>query len=88
LEKHSWLDYGLFIQSIMLAASARGIATCPQVSFARYHQVIARRLQLSAHQTVVCGMSLGYADEHAGVNRLDMPREAVDQFATVLGFDD
>jgi len=42
LQKHSWLDCGLFIQNIMIAARARGLDTCPQVLFARYPQVDCR----------------------------------------------
>lgn len=88
LKPHSWLDYGLYVQSVMLAATARGLATCPQVSFARYQPVIAQQLQLPAGQSVVCGMSLGYADDSAAVNQLGMPREPLARVATWLGFED
>lgn len=88
LKAHSWLDYGLFVQNVMLAAAVRGLATCPQVSFARYQPVIARQLQLPPGQTVVCGMSMGYADNKAAVNQLNMPREPLENFATLVGFDD
>ena len=84
LTEHSWLDYGLFLQNLMLAAHANGLATCPQVSFVRYESVIARQLGLSAEERVVCGLSLGYPDPEAAVNRLDMPRDQVD--ARWLGF--
>lgn len=88
LTKHSWLDYGLFLQNVMLAAHTRGLATCPQVSFVRYQSVIAQHLRLSPSDAVVCGMSLGYADESAAVNSLSMPREAVDGFAVWEGFEE
>ncbi|MDB5963658.1 MAG: nitroreductase, partial [Polaromonas sp.] len=88
LRPHSWLDYGLFVQNVMLAATARGLATCAQVSFARYGTVIAAELQLPPGHTVVCGMSLGYADDDVAVNHLNMPREPVENFATLVGFDD
>jgi nitroreductase len=88
LKKHSWLDIGLFVQNVMIAAKARGLDTCPQVLFARYPGVIAEYLKLQSGQDVVCGMSLGLADELASVNRLDMPREPVERFATFLGFPD
>ena len=86
LTKHSWLDYGTFLQNLMLSAHARGLATCPQVSFVRYHSVIASQLQLSPEESVVCGMSLGYADDEAAVNQLEMPREPVGRFTVWLGF--
>jgi nitroreductase len=87
LTAHSWLDCGLFIQNVMLAARARGLDTCPQVSFVRYQNVIARHLGLAEHDAVVCGMSLGHADLSAPVNALDISREPVDRIATFLGFD-
>jgi nitroreductase len=87
LKKYSWLDYGLFIQNIMIAARSRGLDTCPQVSFARYHEVIAKELALGAGDEVVCGMSLGYADQESVVNRLELPREPIIRFARFAGLD-
>jgi nitroreductase len=87
LTPHSWLDCGLFIQNVMLAARARGLDTCPQVSFVRYQSIIAKHLGLGEDDAVVCGMSLGYADLSAPVNALDMQREPVERIATLLGFD-
>ncbi len=86
LHKHSWLDCGLFVQNVMLAAVARGLASCPQVSFAGYTPVIAAQLKLPPGRVVVCGMSLGYADETAALNELAMPREPIENFVTVQGF--
>jgi nitroreductase len=88
LKKYSWLDYGLFLQTIMIAARARGLDTCAQVSFARYQEVIAAHLDLEPGYDVVCGMSLGYAQEDSTVNRLGMPRAPVEQFARFVGFDE
>jgi len=87
LKKYSWLDYGLFLQNIMIAARARGLDTCPQVSFARYQTVITNYLELEPGNEVVCGMSLGYADEESIVNRLQIPREPTDRFTRFLGLD-
>ncbi|MBP0592046.1 nitroreductase [Paraburkholderia sp. LEh10] len=88
LKKYSWLDYGLFLQTIMIAARSRGLDTCPQVSFARYQTVIANHLQIEPGHEVVCGMSLGYADNDSVVNRLNIPRESVDRFARFDGLDE
>ncbi|BAO94121.1 nitroreductase family protein [Caballeronia insecticola] len=88
LKKYSWLDYGLFLQTVMIAARARGLDTCAQVSFARYPGIIADHLDLAAGHDVVCGMSLGYADESAVINRLEIPRESVDGFASFAGFEE
>jgi len=88
LTRHSWLDYGLFLQTLMLAAQVRGLATCPQVSFVRFQSIIAEQLGLGPEEVVTCGMSCGYSDEQAAVNRLNMSREPLDGFTRWLGFDE
>jgi nitroreductase len=88
LTKHSWLDCGLFVQNVMLAAHARGLATCPQVAFVRFQLMIAERLKLGPDELVTCGMSLGYPDEPNPVNHLNMPREPLETFTRWHGFDE
>ena len=84
MQQGSWLDYGMFLQSIMVAARARGLDTCPQAAFTQFHRIIARHLKLSDEQTVVCGMSLGHADLSAPESRLVTEREPVSGFARFL----
>ena len=86
LTKHSWFDCGLFLENIIIAAQARGLATIAQVSFVRYQAVIASALGLRPNESVVCGVSLGYPVEDSLLNRLDMPREPVDSFTQWHGF--
>ena len=88
LTRHSWLDCGLFLQSVMLAAHVRGLATCPQVSFVRFQSIIAEQLGLAPDEVVTCGMSCGYEDKQAAVNYLDMPREPLEVVARWLGFEE
>lgn len=88
LTRHSWLDVGLFLQTLMLAAHARGLATCPQVAFVRYERLIARHLGFAAGEALVCGMSLGYPDDDAGVNHVRMPRNPAAAFTSWHGFDE
>ncbi len=78
----SWLDCGMFIQTLMLAAKARGWDTCAQAAFNAYHAVIARQLALPEHERVVCGLALGLADLQAIENTLVSAREPVEGFAT------
>lgn len=80
----SWLDYGMFIQSVMLAARGLGLETCPQQAFAAYHTVLRSMLGLSDEEMVVCGMSVGYADWDAPVNALVTDREPIESFVTFL----
>ncbi len=84
MQQGSWLDYGMFLQSVMVAARARGLDTCPQAAFTQFHRIIARHLALDADQTLVCGMSLGYADPAAVENTLVTEREPVSGFARFL----
>ncbi|MDO8178501.1 MAG: nitroreductase [Undibacterium sp.] len=85
MEQGSWLDYGMFLQNIMLAARARGLDTCPQAAFTQYHKIIETVLQLPENEMLVCGMSLGYADPEKIENTLTTERESVDNFAKFLG---
>ncbi len=80
LELGSWLDIGLFMQTLMLAARGRGLDTCPQQAFAGFHKIIQKRLAIPAEQMVVCGMALGYADMSAPENHFTSEREPVELF--------
>jgi nitroreductase len=81
MQQGSWLDYGMFLQNIMVAARARGLHTCPQAAFTQFHRLIAEELQLGEEQMVVCGMSMGYADPDAVENSLVTERVPVAEFA-------
>jgi nitroreductase len=84
LEQGGWLDYGTFLQNVMVAARARGLDTCPQQAFTQFHRIIEQHLQMPDHEMVVCGMSLGWADPDAPVNRLVTERVPVAEFARFL----
>ena len=81
MQQGSWLDYGMFLQSLMVAARARGLDTCPQAAFTQYHRIIERELAIPGSDMVVCGMSLGYADMSKVENTLVTEREPVSGFA-------
>jgi nitroreductase len=87
LERGSWLDCGMFLQNIMIAARARGLDTCPQASWSDFPETIARELALHEYETVLCGMAVGYADASAPEARLIPQREPVPGFARFAGFD-
>lgn len=80
LGQGSWLDYGMFLQNIMIAARGRGLDTCPQAAFTQFHRVIAEALQLPESEMVVCGMALGYEDRSAVENQLVTEREPLENF--------
>lgn len=80
MELGSWLDMGMFLQSVMIAARQFGLETCAQAALCNYHTVLARQLPIPATETVVCGMALGYPDESAKVNSFVTEREPLDVF--------
>ena len=80
----SWLDYGMFLQSIMVAARGRGLDTCPQQAFAHFHKLIGEFLNLPAGDMVVCGMALGYEDPGVLANKLTTERCPVGEFTTFV----
>ncbi|MBI5271515.1 MAG: nitroreductase [Burkholderiales bacterium] len=86
MQQGSWLDYGMFLENIMVAARARGLDTCPQAAFTQFHRVISEELALTPDEMVVCGMALGHADPAAVENSLVTEREPVEGFAHFHGF--
>jgi len=75
------LDYGMFLQNIMLVARARGLHTCPQAAWNYYGKVVLPLVGAGSDEVMVCGMALGYADHQAVVNTLRTPREPLEAFA-------
>ena len=84
MEQGSWIDYGMFLENVMIAARARGLDTCPQAAFTQFHRVIKREIGLTDNEMVVCGMSLGYADMRRIENTLATEREPVSGFTRFL----
>jgi len=80
----SWLDYGMFMQNVMLLAREQGLHTCPQAAWADYHATVRQVLPLDDNEIVVSGMALGYADPSALVNSLVTERIATSEHVSFL----
>lgn len=80
MEKGSFVDYGMFLQSIMLAAVEEGLATCPQAALGEYPKIVKQALGYPEDCVLICGMALGYEDTEALVNSYRTPREEVSTF--------
>jgi nitroreductase len=80
MQQGSWLDYGMFLQSLMIAARSHGLDTCPQAAFTQYHRIIAEVLEIPEQEMLVCGMALGYADNSTIENTLQTEREPHESF--------
>lgn len=76
----SLVDYGMFLQTVMVAARARGLHTCPQAAWNQFARIILPHIGASADEMLVCGMALGWADESDVVNTFVTPREPVASF--------
>src|SRR5882724_3031415 len=85
LEIGSWLDLGILIGTITIAARGRGIDTCPQAAFADFHSLIRPLLNIPNNEIVICGLALGHADSNAPVNELRTERAAEAEFTTFHG---
>ena len=86
LNTGSFMDLGMFIQNILLAARGQGLHTCAQAAFAWYHQVVRRHVPLADNDILVCGIALGHEDRAAPENSMETPREPVANFASFHGF--
>ncbi len=80
MQTGSYIDYGMFLQSVMLVAVDQGLATCPQASIADYPEIIKAELAYPEETILLCGMALGYEDKDALVNSYRTSREDVDSF--------
>ena len=81
----SLVDYGMFLQTLMLAARARGLHTCPQAAWNGFSKIVMPHIGAGDQEMLVCGMSLGYADTGDKVNTFHTPRVAVAEFTRWLG---
>lgn len=80
MEVGSFIDCGMFLQSIMIAARGRNLHTCVQAAFLKYHKLIFEELNISNDHILICGMSLGFADPDRVENTLSTVRESVASF--------
>jgi nitroreductase len=76
----AFIDCGMFLQNVMVAARARGLDTCPQAAFTQFHRIIEARLGIPPTELLLCGMSLGHADASRPENGLRTEREPVSGF--------
>ncbi|MDQ8728207.1 nitroreductase [Bradyrhizobium sp. LHD-71] len=81
-----WSDIGMYMQTLMLLATERGLATCPQEVWANWPKTIRAFLKLPDELMLFAGMSLGYTDETSAMNSYRTEREELSKFATMIGF--
>lgn len=79
LEYVDALGVGMFLQTFMLALTARGLGSCVQVSIAGYPDTIREQLGIGADMRILCGLAVGYPDEDFSANSLHVPRNPLEQ---------
>ena len=80
----SLVDYGMFLQTLMVAARGHGLHTCPQAAWNGFARIILPHIGAGEGEMLVCGMALGYADESALVNTFHTPRVSAAEFTTFV----
>ena len=78
------LGVGMFLQTLLLAFTARGLGTCVQVSIAGYPEIIHKQLDIPAEYTILCGLAVGYPDPHFPANNIRTPRNPIDENVVFL----
>ena len=84
MRQGSWLDFGMFLENVMIAARGHGLDTCPQAAFTQFHRIIMPAIGAPENEQLVCGMALGWADPAAVENTLVTDREPVSGFVRFL----
>ncbi len=84
METGSFMDYGMFLQSLMLVAMEEGLATCPQAALGEYPKLVKEFLGYRPDSILIGGMALGYEDTEALVNSYRTPREPVTAFTRII----
>lgn len=84
----SWLDMGMFLENIAVAARARGLDTCAMAVFSEFPRAVKAALDIDDGQTVVCGMAIGHEDRAQAANALVTERLPADRFTSFRGFPD
>lgn len=80
LETGSWVDYGTFIQNIMVTCRALGLHSCAMAAFAQFGDAVRAGLDLPDNRLIVCGIGIGFEDKAAPENSLRTEREPVGVF--------
>lgn len=87
LNTGSFMDVGMFIQNVMVAARAQGLHTCAQAAFAWFHKVARQHLPMGDNEILLCGIALGHEDRQAPENAFITERASLDEFVSFHGLE-
>jgi len=86
MQPGQWADLGIFLQSLMLAATEAGLASCAQEAWAMFPKTVKQTLNIADDHILFCGLALGYGDPEAAVNSVRTSRADLDEIAHFSGF--
>jgi nitroreductase len=78
------VSVGMFLQTLVLALTARGLGTCVEVSIAGYPEIVRAQLAIPAELSILCGLAVGYPDPDFAANKLHVGREAIEKNVVFL----
>ena len=78
------LSVGMFLQTLLLALTARGLGTCCEVSIAGYPEIVRAELAIPEELSILCGLAVGYPDPDFRANKLHIGREAIEKNVVFL----
>jgi nitroreductase len=80
------LGVGMYLQTLVLALTARGLGTCVQVSLAGYPEVIYNELSVPRQLSILTGISIGYTDPDFSANKLRIGRAPIESNVVIQGY--
>ena len=78
------VSVGMFLQTLLLALTERGLGSCVEVSVTGYPEIIRAQLSIPAELSILCGLAVGYPDPEFSANRLHIARESVKENVVIL----
>ena len=72
------VDIGMYAQTLMLALTARGIASCAQGALGLFPDIIREQLGIPANYKLLFGVSFGYEDHSIKANAARVGRAGID----------
>jgi nitroreductase len=78
------LGVGMYLQTLLLALTERGLGTCVEVSVAGYPQTVRAQLAIPAELSILCGLAVGYPDPDFPANRLHISRQSIEKNVVFL----
>lgn len=74
----------MYVQTLLLALTARGLGSCCEVSLAAYPEIIRKELKIAPELVIICGVAIGYTDDDFPANHIHVGRAPVEHNVAIL----